>query len=497
MTPDSDSMAPGDQPSAIEQAMTSFLAGDPLRSIAAALSMGSYQTLRLLSTRVADRGEEQRSKALRNRCSAEAEVLLQNYERIWQLLDAGVGSSDIPKVLAAIGASIDIGIAVELLRSPEIFMEMHSRKELVELAPLTDTFSLLYVTARHRGLKPNYQFALGKIPMPGIDELRRSIAVHSSEVQTAEIVATVETVAEAVRTGIVVGISYSDYLDALTALAQEPDRNELMWLVPGPVVRNRLGGGFWSSALEAAGLTLPSTRARFTNADYEEASKAFRRAYSHFGSPKEVASYDSWVTAEAAAGRDRPSVIAIRRHFGTWESVMGAVMPSEVEDEFDGIVEMFKKENNLEYRWARAGELVTDALANMPWNSFLSIDYGDDPDGPHTPYAQASHRTDGVWCEIVSEQSLLADQWPIDTGYLLGNGWYSPDEEVPNWHKQAIPPIEAGHQILEGLKYGRRCDDPTKVRWHSGDFPGGPGPDGGLVVDDEPGGAVRNLRNGS
>lgn len=472
MTIHSDSMAADDRQSAIGQAVNSSLAGDPLRSIAAALNMGSYQALRLLSARVADRGEEQRSKALRSRCSATAEVLYQNYDQTWQLLDAGIESSDIPKVLAALGASIDIEIAVELLRSPEKFMEMHSGKELVELAPLTDTFSLLYVTGRRRGLKPNYQFALGKIPMPGIDELRRVVAVHSSEVQIAEIVATVETTAEAIRTGDVTGISYSDYLDTVTALVQESDNKALRWLVPAPVVRNRLGGGFWSSALESAGLTLPSTRARFTNADYEEASTAFMRAYSHFGSPEEVASYDSWVTAEAAAGRDRPSVIAIRRYFGTWESVIGAVMPSEVEDELDGIVEMFKKEINLEYGWARAGELVSDALANMPWNSILSIDYRDDAEGPHAPYVQASHRVDGAWCEIVSEQSLPADQWPIDTGYLLGNGWSSPDEEVPYWHKQAIPPLEAGHQILEGLKYGRRCDDPKKVRWHSRDFPG-------------------------
>jgi hypothetical protein len=363
---------------------------------------------------------------------------------------------------------------VEVLRSPEIFMVMHSGKELVELAPLTDTFSLLYVTARHRGVEPNYPSALGKIPMPGIDGLRRILAMHSSEVQTAAIVATVDTVAEAIRTGAVVGISYSDYLDALTALAEEPDRIGLTWIVPAPVVRNRLGGGFWSGALEAAGLTLPSTRARFTNADYGEASTTFMRAYSHFGSPKEVASYDSWVTAEVAAGRDRPSVIAIRRFFGTWESVIGAVMPPEVEDEFDGIVEMFKVENNLEFGWARVGELVSDALANMPWNSFLSFDYGDDAEGPHQPYAQASPGPDGVRCEVVSEEFLPADQWPIDGGYLLRNGWSAPDDEIPNWHKQAIQPLEAGHQILECLRYGRRCDDPKKVRWHSGDFPGGP-----------------------
>jgi hypothetical protein len=173
MTPHFNSMAADDRQSAIELAMTSFIAGDPLRSIAAALDMRSYEALLLLSTRVADRSEEQRSKALRNRCSATAEVLNQNDERIWQLLDAGIENSDIPKVLAALGASIDIEIAVDLLSSTELLIETLAGIELVELAPPTDTFSLLYVTGRHNGLEPDYQFSLGKIPMPGIDELRR------------------------------------------------------------------------------------------------------------------------------------------------------------------------------------------------------------------------------------------------------------------------------------------------------------------------------------
>ncbi|KRE71684.1 hypothetical protein ASG77_11750 [Arthrobacter sp. Soil762] len=41
----------------------------------------------------------------------------------------------------------------------------------------------------------------------------------------------------------------------------------------------------------------------------------------------------------------------------------------------------------------------------------------------------------------------------------------------------------AGNQVLERLARGRRCHDLQKVRWHSGDFPGGPGPDGGVILD--------------
>jgi hypothetical protein len=155
---------------------------------------------------------------------------------------------------------------------------------------------------------------------------------------------------------------------------------------------------------------------------------------------------------------------------------------------------MCRTQNDVEYGWARAGELVSEVLADMPWNSFLSIDYGDETDGPHRPYAQANPSADGVWCEIVSEEFLYASQWPIDTDYLIRKGWSAPDEEVPNWHKHGVPPLEAGHQILEGLAYGRDCHDPGKFRWHSGEFPGGPGPDGGLILDFNPVGSNRTLR---
>lgn len=487
-----------DRQTVIAKVINGFLAGDPVWSIAKAAKMSSWETMNLLSRRIAERGEEERSKALQHRCSVAAEVLYQNEERVWQLLDAGTEGKDIPKVLAALGVSLDVEIATDLLRSPDIFMDIHAAIEAVVLPLPTDILSLLYVVGHGRGLEPDYKFPLGKVPMPGIDELRRVLVRRSSEAQVAEIVAMVETTAQAIRTGDVSGISYSDYADTVTVLAQDSgDAHLRSWLVSASSLRSGLGGGFWSKALEAAGLTLSFTAARFTRADYEGASEAFFTAYRDFGSPKDVASYDSWVTAEAAAGRDRPSLIEIRRYFGAWESVIGAVMPSEVDDEFDGMVEMLKKESILEHGWARAGELVGDALADMPWNSFLSIDYGDETDGPCRPYAQASPSADGVWCEIVSEEFLSAEEWPINEVYLLRNGWSAPDDEVPNWHKHGIPPLEAGHQILEGLIYGRSCHDPQKVRWHSGDFPGGPGPDGGVILDFEPGGIVRNLRRAS
>jgi hypothetical protein len=485
--------------------MESFLAGDPLRSIAAAANMDSYRMLHLLGSRVADRAEQQRSKAIRDRCIATGAALYQERERFKQLMGAGIDLADIPRVLAALGASVDVDFAVEMLRSMRMFKEILHRVlqqngviEVSRSAPTTDELSLLYVTGLHRGVKPNYELALGMMPVSSFADLRELLGTRHPYQRTAEILAVTQATSQAVRAGDVTGISFTEYAklaDEISMALECTARPGVSWPVPAEALRHRLGQGTWDAALGSAGLRLSSTRRRFSHADFVEAAEGFRNAYGDFGSPKDVASYDSWIIAEMAAGRDRPSVVAIRRHFGAWESVIGAVMPPEVEDEYEGLVNLVRAESNVQEGWAKAGELISEVLANMPWNSFLSVDYGDESDGPNRPYAQASPSADGVWCEIVSEEFLTSDQWPINTDYLARNGWSAPDEEVPNWHKQGIPSLEAGHQILEGLAYGRICHDPQRVRWHSADFPGGPGPDGGAILDAEPGGAVRNLRN--
>ena len=337
---------PADPRKTIGQAVRSFLAGDPLLSIAAAANLRSYKTLDLISSRVADRGEAERSRFLGIRCLSTVEALMNEERIIGQLESSGIAPSEIALGLVALGKQIDIDIAVALLRKPGM---------------LADT------------------------------SLRHDLAARPA-------------------------------------------------------------------------------KGTFSNAEYREAAGAFMNDYHHFGSPKDAASYDSWVIAETAVLRERPSVIAIRRYFGTWESVIGAVQPPEIESEFGGIVRAFKAAHVVEESWAKAGEQVSEVLANMQWNSFLSIEYGDSADGPNRPYAQASPSADGVWCEIVSAEFLPAEQWPINADYLLENGWSPPAEDVPNWHIQAVPDLEAGHQILEGLRHGRQCDDAKKIRWHSMDY---------------------------
>jgi hypothetical protein len=487
----------------IGQVTRSFLAGDPLRCIADAAKMSSWDLLHLLGSRVADGGEEQRSRALRDRCNATLATLYQERERFEQLNRAGIDFVDIPKVLAALGAPVDVDIAEEMLRTTHTFKELaHRAYQLhrgeVELIPPIEMLSLLYVMGRHRGVQPDYEMALGMMSLSSVAEIRDFLGPGGPYGQSAEILAVIETTAQDIRAGDDAGISYADYeevAEAISAdLADELPRRGDRWPVPASTVRRHLGQGFWDTALAAAGLEPALDPVGFSAPDFVEAARGYRDGGHYFGSPKDVASYDSWVTVEMAAGRRRPSVVAIRRHFGAWESVIGAVMPSEVEDDYDGMVNHIRAQNDMQEDWAKAGELISQVLANMPWNSFLSIEYADGSDGLN-PYAQAVPSADGVWFEIVSEQYLPADTWPIDTGYLTGNGWSAPNSDFPNWFKDGIPQIEAGHQILDGLRYGRDCRDASKLRWHTGHFPNGPGPDGGVTLADALAGAVQTLQN--
>jgi hypothetical protein len=469
-----------------------YQAGDPLQRIAADAGMRAYDMLRLLSTRVADQSEHQRSKTLRRRCSETAKVLRKDAHRIVQLFDAGIESPDIPKILAALGATIDVDIAAELLKNPDLLLDpVGLRRPFM----VTDMMWLRYVTGYRRGIEPNYVLALGKVPLPEIHSFRMILSEALSRQQIGQIIALIETTAEAIDAGDDEGISFSEYQETREAIIRRSSgEGNPISPPPADMIRDRTTGRSWHVALESVGMKFPAVRGGFSAADYEDASQAYRATEGRFGSPKDVDSYDSWMIAEVAMGRDRPSAVAIGRHFGAWESVIGACVPLE-EDELRGIVSHLRTEAAANYAWAQAAELISKVLRTMPWNSFLSIQYGDGADGRPQPYAQITPGPDGAWCEIVSEQFLQPEDWPIYPEHLLEHGWSKPDAEIPNWYKEAVPLDDAGHVTLEGLREGRSCYEADELRWHTGSFPSGTDPDGGVTVDDVLKGSVQTLRN--
>lgn len=476
------------------RAVKAYQAGDPLQRIAADAGMRAYDMLRLLSTRVADQSEQQRSEALRRRCSETAKVLRKDAHRIVRLFDAGIESPDIPRILAALGATIDIDIAAELLKNPDLLLDPVGRRRPFMV---TDMMWLRYVTGYHRGIEPNYELALGKVPLPEIHGFRMILSEALSRQQIGQIIALIETTAEAIDAGDDEGISFSEYQEMREAIIRRSSgEGNPISPPPADMIRDRTTGRSWHVALESVGMKFPAVRGGFSAADYEDASQAYRATEGRFGSPKDVDSYDSWMIAEVAMGRNRPSAVAIGRHFGAWESVIGACVPLE-EDELRGIVGHLRTEAAANYEWAQAAELISEVLRTMPWNSFLSIQYGAGADGGPQPYAQITPGPDGAWCEIVSEEFLQPDDWPIHPERLLQAGWSKPDAEVPNWFREGVALEDAGHVTLAGLREGRSCYEADELRWHTGSFPSGTNPDGGVTVEDVLKGSVQTLRNAS
>ena len=68
---------------------------------------------------------------------------------------------------------------------------------------------------------------------------------------------------------------------------------------------------------------------------------------------------------------------------------------------------------------------VADVIENLPPLHFLVVEY---VGSSHIaePYAQLLSGSDGYYCEVVSENYVPAETWPIDRKWLAGAGWHAP-----------------------------------------------------------------------
>ena len=497
-----------------ESLVEAYRRGDPLRAIAHDFDDGVPDISEALIDKTVADDELEHLRSVRRRGQDTMRSVWHNVEMITRLDRSGVSRSDIPAVLQALGYEIDVKMAAELLLSPG------DPRDDPTILPtpkrLRDKLSLLYIAGVHAGIEPDYQLALGKMSLDSVAELRQLFHPHIPYRQLAEILAVIETTARAIRTRKITTLTYSDYDTTARTVEQKlghiAKAEAEPWPVPATTLRHRYGRGYWEEALKHVGLTLLGADGRHNETDHWQALDDFTEECLDLEYPMDVEIYDRWALAESTLGRDRPSALELHRRYGSWEQALEAIFGDEEEPE-DNDLEPYwgfpfgfedeslvinKAESQREAEeWQRAGTLIGDLLAKMPWNSFLRIEYDGAEEVSTRPYAQATPSADGVWCEIVSEKYLPAGEWPINRRYFANNGWLAPDGEVSNWLKVSVPLADAGHQIVRGLRHGRGCRDAGRLRWSTGDFPTGPGPDGGVTLDDAVAGAVQTLRNAS
>lgn len=498
-----------------EALVEAYRRGDPLRAIAENFE-GTVndicQALVMRSTTSSD--ELKRYRSVRRRTQTTMDSMWANRELITRLDDSGIESSKIPVIVDALGISIDVQVAAELLHLPGIPCEEPGLENPPRV--VGDKLSLLYVMGKHHGIAPDYSLALGKMSLEAVGELRELFHPTVPYRHTAEVLAVIEATALAIRTGRITTLSCAAYEDAAEKarrdLGHVTREKSNPWPVPAPQLIRGYGQGYWEDALGSLGLVLLSPDHKFSDDDYFQALDDFTEECIDFEYPMDINVYDRWVFAETSIRQDRPSAMQLVAHYGSWDEAIEAVLPQEqdsdeepdthefywgfpfgFEDESLAINEA-KSQREAE-EWHQAGELIGQLLAKMPWNTFLRVEYDGGEKVTTKPYAQAAPGVDGVWCEIVSERYLPAAEWPIDKRHLEKNGWSAPNEEVPNWLKERVPTGEAGHAIVRGLRHGRCCKDANKLRWSTGEFPSGPGPDGGVTIERALEGEVQSLRN--
>lgn len=318
-----------------------YAAGEPLRAIAADLGCTVDEVCHLLATQPTSHVELQRARSVRLRSLATDEVLYQNHVLLYRLNAAGIAWSDTPKVLKALQTSIDVEVAIELVNIPGVSSDRPATG--LPARTLGDKLSLLYVAGKHHGIEPDCQLALGAMPIEELAALRSLMQPNFPPRRLAELAAVAETTKLAIRAKAVRTISYADYTKTAAMVSSRLGSTRVaadgQWPVPGSVLLRRYGHGFWEDALRAAGLSLPSSESRFTDNDFFDALDGFAEECIGFEHPMSIAIYDRWVYSEASVRNDRPSAVEIVRHYGSWASAMGVILPQGEEEEDDDVVE--------------------------------------------------------------------------------------------------------------------------------------------------------------
>lgn len=395
------------------------------------------------------------------------DVLRSQRETIQRLSSARIHWSDVPKVLAALGTPVDSEIAIGLLSNPRWLATIPMRTSSYSPIALLDRLSLLHVCGVYLRVEPDYAGALGNMELADVQMVRDSLGSFFSTAQVATALAVVQTVTNEAGRRALEGPSVAAYGEIREQIGL-PVGAGTVWPYSAGDLKRRVGKGSWEQTLRAVGLTMNSAAARFDVADFQEAAEDFREACADPDSPffaKDVSTYDTWVIGEAAAARERPSPIEMRRHFNTWEEVISAAYFTD-DDEIRGLSNEFRAENRLEQKWASVGEELNEASADLPEGWALMIESGKATLADPPLQAQARSVRGDLLCEIRPAYSFPGELI-FDKESLVRRGWRSSDCTTPNLFNNLGDPMDAGHEILAALREGFELSTPGEINWQT------------------------------
>ncbi|MGW6173680.1 TY-Chap domain-containing protein [Arthrobacter sp. NPDC055138] len=121
--------------------------------------------------------------------------------------------------------------------------------------------------------------------------------------------------------------------------------------------------------------------------------------------------------------------------------------------------------------WGQVVGLIAEEIRWLKDGDFVMIEYGQSTDDAIAPYAQVALDEEGYWCEIVSNDFLPGDTWPLHGDLLKEAGWDAPDSACPNWHSLRTGCQATAEAVLAGLRYGRGCVDVRNLNWRPASAP--------------------------
>ena len=131
--------------------------------------------------------------------------------------------------------------------------------------------------------------------------------------------------------------------------------------------------------------------------------------------------------------------------------------------------------------FAELYDCLTSAVAALERRHFLILEA--DVGLAFRPYSQVARELDDTWyCETVSAHYLPGAAWPIDEFFLVSTGWEPPTGPRDNWSITVASAADAALLLVDALRLGRTCIDPSVYSWSFGRFP----PDDGGQRDDAP-----------
>lgn len=206
--------------------------------------------------------------------------------------------------------------------------------------------------------------------------------------------------------------TYRRVLQDIALAADLPPQVLLSWPVSAQVVAERLGGGDWHQALAAVGLAgAPGTEGPHTAAD-------------------DVLELDD------------PGI--------------GLVAAPEPQDE------------QPEHVWDELRDRLAADLAVVPWRGVLVLRYIPLPGMPWPPVAWARTGPDGARTSL-SGIGSSSTTWPWERSYFDEGHWRAPTDQGSTWNAGPLDFTAAAERMVEGLRFGRSCNDPYRYRWGADD----------------------------